>query len=490
MKRYKHNLSRWQLLTGDMGSLYPIGLAEALPNDTFQHSTSALIRLSPMAAPVMHPISVRIHHFFIPHRLTWGAIRDDCGQSWEEFITGGPEGDNSDTVPTIATTGVNGDLLDYLGVPPKAGIDVSALPVAAYNLVFNEFFRDADLETEREVSDTSIAQIAWEKDYLTAARPWPQKGPEITLPLQGTAPVGVKGDQTPRNPLGIDYSIDGSRTYGSMLSDQTQVQSDQATLTPDSYRLEADLSQASATNINDVRRAFALQRYQEARSRFGSRYTEYLRYLGVRNPSDARLRRPEFLGGGTVRVAISEVLQTSDTQGTEDPRFGVGDLYGHGVAAVRSNAYRRFIEEHGYILSVMSVRPKAMYPDAIHRTWLRRDKEDFYQRELEFIGQQAVQNNEVFADATTGTQTFGYADRYREYREIPSQVHGEFRNTLNYWHMARELGSVPTLNADFIRCNPSKRIFNEQTTNSLWCMVQHKCVARRILQRSAYGKII
>lgn len=495
MRRYKHNLSDYRLLTGDISYLYPVGLTEVLPNDTIQQATSALIRMSPMAAPVMHPITVRVHHFFVPHRLSWSFLNNnDCGKSWESFITGGADGNDATQVPQMTTTGNAKDVLDYMGIPRVSGISVSAVPVACYNLIWNEFYRDQDLGVERGNKDLNVATVAWEKDYFTASRPWPQKGPEVTLPVAGQAPVrGIgKTNQTftGTNTTVFETGQTGSTTFASSQGiDQatgvTHLEEDPNNAGfPGVY---ADLSQASATNINDVRRAFALQRFQEARSRYGSRYTEYLRYLGV-TPRDSRLDRPEYLGGGSVRVAISEVLQTAPEGAS--PRYGVGDMYGHGIAAVRHNPWRRFFDEHGYVVTMLSVRPKAIYGTPIHRTWLRQDKEDFYQRELEFIGQQAVYNNELYADATNGGNVFGYADRYREYRESPSLVTAEFRDTLNYWHLAREFSQAPALNEQFVYNPASKRIYNSQSTDGLWIMVQNRRVARRLLSKSAYGKII
>ena len=481
MKRHLHNLSHARLLTGDMGQIMPIGLVEALPGDTFKHSTSALIRLSPMAAPVMHKLMVRIHHFFVPHRLSWG---DNCGKAFEDFITGGSDGTDTSTIPTINTTGTKNDLFDYYGLNPKvANIAVSALPIRAYNLIWNEYYRDEDLQTEASLDDTAIKYCAWEKDYFTASRPWAQKGPEITLPLAGTARV----QHGAANNLDIGVWSTENSAYVAMDASTPYVNAT-AQGSAEQRRLEADLSTATAANINDVRRAFALQRFAESRARFGSRYVEYLKYLGVRHPSDARLRRPEFLGGGRTRVAISEVLQTANEPTQQ--RFGVADMYGHGVGAVRSNSYVKFIQEHGYIISLMSIRPKAIYTQGIPRTWLRQVREDFYQKELEFIGQQEVQNNELYADAATGSQTFGYSDRYREYREELSRVAAEFHEELNYWHLGRIFSTNPALNDNFVTCKPSKRIFNEQTRHSLWIAVQNRIRARRLLARSAYGKII
>ena len=490
--RHKHRLSHYKLLTGDMGKLYPIGLVEVLPKDTFQHSTSVFMRFSPMAAPVMHPITVRVHHFYVPHRLTWPETADS---GFESFITGGEGGIDVQTVPTIGTTGAANDLMDYFNVPVVAGNEISALPIRAFNQIFNEYYRDEDLVTKRLESDVTIPAIAWEKDYLTTARPFSQKGPAVTLPLGNFAPV---------LPTTVNASGDGIPTFvgASGGAVETPLRTDGVTnevhlnassTSADSLgwqdpQLYADLRNAQGVDINEFRKAFALQRFAEARSRYGSRYTEYLRYLGV-NPSDARIQRPEYLGGGKVRVSISEVLQTSH-EATPD-RFGVGDMYGHGVAHTRTNAYRRTFEEHGYVVSLLSVRPKAMYLNGLSRTWLRRDREEFWQKELEQIGQQEVWDGEVFlTDDGVNHTVFGYQDRYREYREEPNRVSSEFKDVLKYWHLGRDFDDLPTLNASFVECDPSKRIFNEQTQHSLWIAIQHNLVARRLVSRNATSRIM
>lgn len=474
-----------------MGSLLPIGLTETLPGDTFQHSASVFLRLSPLAAPVMHPVAVRIHHFFIPHRLTWPTEGLQAARTgWEEFITGGHDGDDAQVIPTIATTGVASDLFDYLGLPVVAGINVSELPIRAFNLVYNTYYRDQDLVAERLEDATTIPFIAWEKDYLTMARPWTQKGDPVTVPLGNRAPVVPNLAADPAvyktgTTTGVQFAGDGSTSpvFNKAVSADP--------LDWESTGLDADLSAATAVDINTFRRAFALQRYAEARARYGSRYTEYLRYLGV-TPSDARLQRPEYLGGGTARVQMSEVLQTAESPTGGTPRFGVGDLYGHGVASTRSNRYRRTFEEHGYVLSLLSVRPKAMYLDGVSRAWLKRTKEDFWQKELQQIGQQEVWQGEVYSETSPSDtyDTFGYQDRYREYREENSRVAGEFRSTLKYWHLGREFSTTPVLNQSFTDCNPSKRIYNVQTEHGLWIAVQHNLVARRLVARNASSRIM
>lgn len=492
--RHKHTLSHYRLLTGDMGRLYPVGLVEVLPKDTFQHSTSLFLRLSPMAAPVMHPVTVRVHHLFVPHRLVWPESE---GGGWENFITSGKDGNDSQTVPVLPTTGTLADLWDYYGLPQQSGLNVSALPIRGLNMIYNEWFRDQDLAAERLEDDVTVPLVAWEKDYLTTARPWPQKGPAITLPLGTQAPIrGLgKSDQAyiSSDQTAFETGASGSREYANAANVNTSTYIEEDPENPGFPSVYADLSSAEAVPINEFRKAFALQRYAEARARYGSRYTEYLKYLGC-NPRDSRLQRPEYLGGGKARVSMSEVLQTADDAGGPGDRFGVGDLYGHGVASVRSNAYRRTFDEHGYVHTVVSVRPKAMYIHGAERHWLRRERDEFWQRELQHIGQQEVFDGEVFVDATpTDAETyatFGYADRYREYRECQSRIAGEFRGVLDYWHLAREFSTAPVLNQSFTDCNPSKRIFNVQDQDVLWMAAQHRLVARRLVSRNAAGRIL
>ncbi|UDN67901.1 major capsid protein [robinz microvirus RP_178] len=509
MKRNKFTLSNYRLFTCDMGQLIPVGLTEALPGDTFQLSSTALVRVSPMAAPVMHPVTVRLHHFFVPHRLVWDG--------WEDFITGGPDGMDASSPPTETTPAGNGGgaiegtLWDYLGVHGSAtSCALNAMPLYGINKIFNEYYRDQDLVTERLEDDITVPNIAWGKDYFTTARPWTQKGPEVTLPLGTEAPIlglatGVNAASTWTTQPALDVRETGgtaatqyARAYLNTNSPpQTMYIEENAARNaagqPGWPYVRADLSAAGAININDFRRAFALQRYQEARSRYGSRYTEYLRYLGV-TPSDARLQRPEYLGGGTTRLNFSEVLQTAQDEPVGDrDSFGVGDLYGHGVAGVRHRRIRRFIEEHGYIHSFMSVRPKGIYMQGINRTFLKTTKEDFWQKELQHIGQQAVYEGEILLPTGGGaamTNTFGFSDRYDEYRNTPSYVAGEFRNTLDYWHMARDLTGPIALNEEFVTCVPTKRVLNVQTTDALWCMVNNHVVARRMVSREASNSIL
>ena len=490
MKRAKHTLSHYRMVTAGMGQLTPIACVPVLPGDTFQHSTSVLIRVTPLNTPVMHPVRVRVHHWFVPNRIVWPETENG---GWEQFITGGPDGNNTEKPPVVTHDGEKKSMLSYLGCPPISGVQYNALALRALNLIINQRYRDQDLAAIRAVDDQGEFNVAWEKDYYTTARPWAQKGPQVSLPVGGQAPIRgiglVQGQTMPVTSTNVTES-DGSTQSYSRASISANIANHMAfrgeATAGNRPNITADLGAAAQININDFRAGFALQRYQEARSRYGSRFTEYLRYCGV-TPSDARLQEPEYLGGGVARLNFSEVLQTtpSANPGTTP---GVGDLYGHGIAGVRSNAYRKFFEEHGYVITLLSCRPKALYQNAVDREFFKETKEDYFQKELANLGQQEVYDRELYA---SNTQTvFGYQDNYDEYRRHPSNVGQDFRDLLNSWHMARELTAGTVLNEDFIRCRPTKRIYQVESTDPLWIMANHRIVARRMVPKRANPRII
>ncbi len=475
---HRHNLSHYKLLTGDMGELYPVSCIEVLPGDVIRQSTKALVRFSPLVAPVMHPVRVTFDHWFVPTRL--------LDSNWESFITGGEDGLDSTTLPTVTvpTPATDGPLLDYLGVPPVATQAVLAYPVRAYNKIFNEFYRDQDLVTAVAEDSLTLQKVAWAKDYFTSSRPWAQKGPAVSLPLGTTAPVVGKlteqmrihtaNEDVPVHTAGSPYGWgkNAAWTGGTNLDVFGGIGAD-GSLTG----YETDLTNATAASIIDLREAIALQRFMELRARTGGRYAEYLRAAFKVSPQDSRLQRPERLGGGKRTVAFSEVLYTAE--GASNP---VGHMAGHGITAAGTRRYRRAFPEHGYILTLMFVRPVSIYGQGLHRKFSRLVKEDFYQKELELIGAQEVDDQEVFCDATAPV-TFGYQERYREYKEEPSTVHGEFRTTLNHWHISREFASMPALNQTFIECDPRKDIHADTASHGLYAMVSHGIQALRLVTR-------
>ena len=488
MKRSKFSLSHYKLLSCDMGELIPAACFEVLPGDTVQANTSLLVRMAPMLAPPMHPVHARVHWWYVPYRIIW----DD----FEDFITGGPDGMDASVYPTVTAGGSlqAGTLLDYLGLPPglPAGMTFSALPQRAYSLIWNEWYRDQDLQTELVISTASgndtttnatLQNVNWEKDYFTSSRPWEQKGPSVTIPLTGDAPV--KGIGFTTNNAGgavanVKESDLGTRSYTEGGSNATNTMQFEyqggATKFPNIF---ADLSAVSGVSINDLREALAIQRFEEARARYGSRFVEYLRYLGVRS-SDARLQRPEYLGGGKQTLQFSEVLQTSP-----DATTGfVGTMRGHGIGAMRSRRFRRFFEEHGIVMALLSVKPRTMYMQGVPRMWSRRVKEDFWQKELQHIGQQEVLFKEVYAPHATPDGTFGFQDRYDEYRREESRVAGEFtQTTLDYWHFARKFASDPALNDTFVKSVPTERVFASAATDVLYVMASHSIQARRLVSK-------
>lgn len=496
MQRSKHSLSRYHLTTLNQGLLTPVFLEEVLPGDSFRHATSALIRVSPLVNPVMHPVHAHIHHWFVPSRILW--------ENWEKFITGR---DPNLVVPTVVcnmTTATDEQkrLIQALGVgADTATVTLNALPFRAYNLIFNEFYRDQDLSGTLNVpvtdgpdplSNYQVRYCCWEKDYFTTARPTPQQGSGevMNISLQGNVPVRGIGKVNQNFPTagaavfestgGATYPFSAGPVDATGADNQFRIQGTAASGFPNIW---ADLSQAilgSATlSIDEWRKSMAYQKMKEHRNRYGSRYTDMLAYLGITS-SDARLQRPEYLGGGKQTISFSEVLSTAETTGAV-----VGDMAGHGIAALGSRPYKRFFEEHGYVISLLYVRPISLYMNRIPRTFLRRDYEQYWQRELEMMGDQIIQNNEIYGDSGTPTATFGYIPKYDDYRHGESVVAGEFRTISQSWHMARAFTSQPVLNGAFVSCVPTDRIYASTTTDELYSMISHRVVARRLVSKHA-----
>ena len=478
-KRNKFALSYGKLWTANMGELIPTGLLEVLPGDGIQHSTSNFLRTIALVAPPMHQVDMYTHHYFIPNRLVW----DD----WEDFITGGEDNDDTSVFPTVdLSTAGRGqpaakDLSDYLGLPVGTDLGaMSALPFRMYALLWNEIYRDQDIQDELVISTASGADTTtslalqranWEKDYFTRAKPWPQKGDAQTVSLGTSARVAT--DATDADDMSI-WSTD-TNAYQEMTTSSSKLQPDPAAGL-EANRMYADLSAATGIEVTDLYQAIRLQDMAQARALYGSKYVEYIRYIGG-NPQDYRFQRPEYLGGGKQAVQFSEVLQTAE--GTNP----VGHLYGHGIGVSRSNRYRFQVPEHGYIISVSCIKPRTMYADGIPQHYLRTQLEDYWQLELQNIGQRAVLNKEVYAAHGTPDGTFGYADRYDEYRRGVNTIAGAMRNTLAAYHFGRQFSTDPALNSDFLECDPPKTPFSVTTADHhpLLIDTRHSIQARRVV---------
>lgn len=494
-KRNKFSRSHYNLLTMNMGELIPIYCDEVLPGDVWQHRTSALIRVSPQVKPTMHPVKVRVHHWYVPTRLMW----DD----YEDFFTGGLDGDQTPEHPYVQAAAqiAEGSLFDYLGLPSgnyTTAQKVNALFVRAYNMIYNEHYRDQDLVTELTVSkesgldedtDTDIQKVSWEKDRLTTARLTTQRGSDISIPLSGTSDVFLKTNTDPGN---IRKASDRTLVTAStnLLAYNNNLDID--LVGPGVYdpngtlytNLESGGSSGGVT-LEDLRLAIGKQRYMEIMQRAGSRYGEYARAIFGTKLSDLRLQIPEYLGGGKQTISFSEILATADdnTTGTE-----VGDLKGHGIAAMRTRRYRRWFPEHGIVMTLMSVVPRAVYTQAIERQLIRDDttvKEDYFVPQLQGIGDDEIYNREAYGFHSTQLGVFGYQNRYEEYRTKESRVAGEMMSSPGYnWHMGRQHAGDIALNQSFIECNPTKRILADTQSDSLQVMASHSIQTRRPVGRT------
>lgn len=501
-KRNVFDLSCVNKLTCEAGELIPIYWEEMLPSDEFKVATANRIRLAPQALPVMHNVDVSMYWFFVPMRLLWS--------NFEEFITGGKDGTAQPTFPFIGLSNTSptavGSLFDYLGFPTFSSplsipVSFSAMPVAAYIKIYNDYFRDENLQNELvyecldgnngsrginvnlQIGTSSNSYqrgawkpflASWKKDYFTSALPWTQRGNPVRIPLLGEAPVQMTDTGSFKayfsdgsgNPAGTTLGTQGSGTV-------------EATGTGKSLRfdpqgsLEADLSQATSATINDLRRAFRLQEFLERNAVGGSRLTEIIRaHFGVRSP-DSRLQRAEFIGGSTNPVMFEAVYQNSATQENSP----LGDFAGRAMSVGGQKPVKFYAKEHGIFMGIMVIRPRPEYQDITPRRLLHglNDKFDFFWPDLAHIGEQPIFNRELYTSGTSSdTNTFGYTPRYNEYRFHPSETHGEMKTVLKQFHMNRIFDSTPVLNQQFMNCNPRTDMFVVQDGNisdHYWCEI-------------------
>jgi hypothetical protein len=480
--RSKFNAQKTHKTTFDAGYLIPIYVDEVLPGDTFNVSCTAFARLMTPLFPIMDNLQMNFFYFFVPNRLVWS--------NWKKFMgeQNKPGDSTSYLIPQTANVVYGGyptgSLQDYMGlptvgqIPGNSGALVrhSALPLRAYNLIWNEWFRDENLQdpvpvyTNDGPDDGSGVQVynllrrGKKHDYFTSALPWPQKGQSVSIPLGLEAQVKSNGDQiefmgiTGQQRITPQVNAGGSQTEFNRWAIPQSVTQTTGLTWGDESGLYADLTTASSATINQLRTSFAVQRLLERDARGGTRYTEIVRsHFGVVSP-DARLQRPEYLGGGTTSVNISPIAQTTAT-GVTGASTPLGTLGAMGTALSLGNGFTSSFTEHGIIIGLVSVQADLTYQQGLEKQWSRKTRYDFYFPAFAHLGEQAILNKEIYCDGSSNDElVFGYQERWAEYRYKPSMITGQFRSTaagtLDAWHLSQRFTSCPTLNSSFIQDNP------------------------------------
>lgn len=494
------DLSHDVKLSMQMGKLIPVLAMEVVPGDRFRIGCEHLTRLAPMLAPMMHRVDVRIEYFFCPNRLNW--------EDWETWITnGGSEPAQVSPLPAhpfFYYTGTGGpigidynnfELLDYMGLPDPAQCydqtdkeKISALPFAAYQRIYNDYYRDenlinsvaSDLVNGDNTVNTDLFTMrnrAWEADYFTKALPDAQKGQSVDVPL---GDVMLKSSTT--NPNVILQASNHLSNPGNLTATALG-----SILHADGVPADAVIDpngawEVGATTINDLRLAYRLQEWLEKNARGGTRYSELIRSHFNVFPEDSRLQRPEYIVGVKNPIQISEVLNTTGT--TDAPQ---GEMAGHGISYSAGNYGKYFAKEHGYIIGILSIMPKTCYQQGIPKHFTKfNDPTELAWPVFGNLGEQEVQKKEIMAfQGANSEELFGYTPRYMEYKNLPSRVCGDFRTTLDFWHMGRIFDPLnpPLLNDQFVTADPTQRIFavTDPDVDQIYCQVMHHIVVVRAL---------
>lgn len=508
----KFDLTHEKKLSCNMGDLIPVMCQEVVPGDKFRGSSEIFLRMAPMLSPIMHRVNVYVHYFFVPNRLVW--------QDWEMFITRGRNGEQAPVQPHFTMNEVlgsdqagllgKGTLWDYMGGKPVTGPSVvdnkqiSVLPFRAYQKIWDDYYRDPTLtnplfqpdvvggnpilpissgsigvNTTTIYNTLGLRARAWEKDYFTSAQPNAQRGADVQIPIEGLDVNYKPASDYVGNISGLTGSVAGNAAGDLVQSNPTGQN--------EALRIEnIESIEGYGLTVNELRTTLALQKWFEKNARAGYRYIEQiLSHFGVTS-SDARLQRAEYLGGGKVPVKISEVLSTFGVETSVESPNITGEMYGHGTSFGSTNRFQSRFEEHGFIIGVMSILPRTNYQDGLPRFLTTRNTWDkYYWPEFANLGEQEVLNHELYwdpADATANNDAaFGYQSRYVEYKYGISTVHGDMRDTLDYWHMGRKFSARPNLNAAFVQADPTQRIFNvtDPAVHKIYCHILNKVDAIR-----------
>lgn len=503
--------SRMNLFSCEMGELVPTFVEEIIPGDNYTVTPDILIRFAPQKFPTYSSVRAKAYYFFCMNRINWSDVDHDS------FMSGGPENDSTIVLPYASKDSAFNvsSVADYMGMPTHAAIPYfQTLPFRHFADIWNEWFRDQNLQDEIVIDKSSggpdtemltfasgaLPRACWRKDYFTSATPWPQRGADVLLPIGDTVPVTIPntdgqlfvGHYDNVNNAWRDGTVHQENLDGSMRAVYEHLNAaysgsgarpkvrgaGQGDPGPNgSLSGTADLSEATAATIRDQRLAWQLQAFQELNAVGGVRYPEFvLTHFGVRS-DDGRLYRPEYLGGASSKVLFSEIPQTSATDSTPQ-----GNLAGHGYAAFKSQVFNRTFKEHGYIIGLLTIMPDTIYMQGIPRHFLKKTKYDFYLPVFAHVGAQPIYNAEIYAtgDAEDDFTTWAWQDRYEEYRQAFDEVHGDFRTTYDFFHLARKFDSLPEFNEDFVASDPDNRIFPVTAEGShVWVMLYHKVNALR-----------